>query len=205
MRLVVLISGNGSNLQAILDAVRSGGLDARVELVVSNRKDAYGLVRAAQAAVPTLYFPLKPYTAANRSRDEYDADLAQLVAARQPELVVLAGWMHIFGPAFLDRFPGRVINLHPALPGAFPGAHAIADAYTAYQRGEISHSGCMIHTVIPALDAGPVIAERVVPFEPGDTLDDFEARMHAAEHELIVKAIRLCRPMGMPPGRPRAK
>ena len=194
MRLVVLISGNGSNLQAILDAIGSGGLDAQVSLVVSNRKDAYGLIRAAQAAVPTLYFPLKPYTATKRSRDDYDADLAQRVAERQPDLVVLAGWMHIFGPAFLDRFPGRVINLHPALPGAFPGAHAIVDAYTAYRRGEIRHSGCMVHTVIPALDAGPVIAERVVPFEPGDTLADFEARMHAAEHALIVEAIRLCRP-----------
>jgi len=187
----VLISGAGSNLQAILDACASGALSAQVALVVSNRKAAYGLVRAAQAGVPTLYFPLKPYTDAGQSRAQYDADLAERLASAQPDLIVLAGWMHVFSPAFLSRFPGRVVNLHPALPGMFPGAHAIARAYDAWRRGDIDHSGCMAHLAVPEVDAGPVIAQRIVPFQPGDTLEAYEARMHAAEHELIVEAIRM--------------
>ena len=108
-------------------------------------------------------------------------------------MIVLAGWMHVFSPAFLQHFPDQVINLHPALPGAFPGLHAIERAYDAYRRGEIAHSGCMIHYVIPEVDAGRVIAQAVVPIEPDDSLDAFEARMHAAEHRLIVEALqRLC-------------
>jgi formyltetrahydrofolate-dependent phosphoribosylglycinamide formyltransferase len=191
MRLVVLISGNGSNLQAILDAINAGRFDAKVVLVVSNRKAAYGLIRAARAAISTLYYPLKPYTTSGRSREEYDADLAQQILVQQPDLIVLAGWMHVFSTAFLDRFPGKVINLHPALPGVFPGSDAINRAYEAYQQGEITHSGCMVHSVIPELDAGPVLAQRVVPIHPADTLADFESRMHSAEHEVIVEAVQL--------------
>lgn len=190
-RLVVLISGTGTNLQAILDACAGGALPAQVALVVSNRKAAYGLVRAAQAGVPTLYFPLKPYVDAGKSRPQYDADLAAQVASYEPDLIVLAGWMHVFSPAFLAPFAGRVINLHPALPGMFPGTHAIERAYDAWRRGEIAHSGCMVHLVVPEVDAGPVIAQRIVPFQPDDTLETYEARMHAAEHELIIEAIRL--------------
>lgn len=189
-RLIVLISGSGTNLQAILDACASSALAAQVALVVSNRKAAYGLVRAAQAGVPTLYFPLKPYTDAGRSRADYDADLAARLAPLDPDLIVLAGWMHVFSPAFLSPFAGKVINLHPALPGMFPGTHAIERAYDAWRRGEITHSGCMAHLAVPEVDAGPVIVQRIVPFQPGDTLETFEARMHAAEHELIVEAIR---------------
>lgn len=192
MRLVVLISGSGSNLQAILDATRSGELKAEVVLVVSNHKAAYGLTRAAEAGVPTLYFPLKPYSDAGRPRAEYDADLARQIMSSQPDQIMLAGWMHVLSPAFLDCFPNQVINLHPALPGAFPGVHAIERAFEAFQRGEISQSGCMVHRVVPELDAGPVIAQRVVPFQTDDTLDDYEARMHAAEHELVVEALRIC-------------
>lgn len=189
-RLVVLVSGSGTNLQAILDAITEGHLSAEVVLVISNRRDAYGLARAAQAGVPTLYFPLQPFRAAGRSREAYDAELAEAVSAYQPDLIVLAGWMHVLSPAFLDRFPDRVINLHPALPGNFAGTHAIQRAYNAFQRGEINASGCMIHFVVPEVDAGPVIAQTIVPILSEDTLDDFEARMHAAEHRLIVQAIR---------------
>jgi folate-dependent phosphoribosylglycinamide formyltransferase PurN len=102
---------------------------------------------------------------------------------------VLAGWMHVLSPAFLDRFPGRVINLHPALPGTFPGVEAIRRAYEANQRGEIGESGCMVHYAVPEVDAGAVIAQARVPFIAGETLADFEARMHTAEHRLIVEAI----------------
>ena len=188
-RLVVLISGSGTNLQALIDAVANGRLPAQIVAIFSNRKAAYGLVRAEQAGIPTRYAPLKPYTDAGKSREAYDTDLATQVAQFQPDLIVLAGWMHILSPAFLDQFPRRVINLHPALPGQFAGTDAIGRAYTAYQRGEIDHSGCMVHYAIPEVDAGDVIAQQAVAILPEDTQADFKARMHAAEHELIVDAV----------------
>lgn len=189
-RLAVLISGNGSNLQAIIDAVQAGQLPARIAIVVSNRRAAFGLVRAEQAGIPTLYFPLKPYHDAGRSRAEYDADLAERVTSYAPDLVVLAGWMHVFSPAFLERFPGRVLNLHPALPGCFPGVQAIQRAYEAYQRAEIKRTGVMVHRVVPEVDAGAVVAQAEVPIFPTDTLADLEARIHQTEHRLLVDAIQ---------------
>jgi formyltetrahydrofolate-dependent phosphoribosylglycinamide formyltransferase len=189
-RLVILISGSGTNLQAILDAIGSGHLAAEVALVVSNRKTAYGLKRAEQANIPTLYFPLKIYAEAGLSREAYDIALADRIRMYQPDLIVLAGWMHILSTDFLTRFPQQVINLHPALPGTFPGTDAIRRAYEAYREGSITHSGCMVHYAIPAVDAGPSIAQEVVPLYPDDTLETFEARIHQAEHRLIVEAIR---------------
>ena len=189
-RLVILISGSGSNLQAILDAVADGRITAVPTLVVSNRKEAYGLVRAEAAGVPTAYFPFKPYREAGKTREEYDADLAELIRPYCPNLIILAGWMHILSVAFLGQFPGRVINLHPALPGQFAGTHAIQRAYEAYQRGEIQHTGCMVHLTIPEVDAGPVIAQAEVSILPSDSVADLEERMHRAEHELLVTAVR---------------
>ena len=188
-RLAILISGSGSNLQAIIDAIGAGRLEAQIALVVSNRCEAYGLVRAGQAGIPRLYFPYKPYKDAGRPREEYDADLADQMASFAPDLVVLAGWMHVLSPAFLDRFPGRVLNLHPALPGQFAGTHAIQRAYEAFQRGETDHTGVMVHWVVPEVDAGPVVASVQVPIYPTDSLDDLEARIHLAEHRLLVEAI----------------
>jgi formyltetrahydrofolate-dependent phosphoribosylglycinamide formyltransferase len=188
-RIIVLVSGSGTNLQAIMDAVENGRLQANIALVVSNHQAAYGLTRAENAGIPTLYFPLKPYKNAGKSRQQYDADLVARLKSYQPDLIVLAGWMHILSPAFLDQFPQQVINLHPALPGQFAGTHAIERAFTAYQHGEINHSGCMIHFVIPEVDAGQVIAQIEVPIFPDDSLADFAARMHTAEHQLIVGAI----------------
>lgn len=189
-RLVIMISGSGTNLQAILDVIAQGELDAQVALVVSNRKAAYGLARAAQAGVPTIYFPLKPYTDAGQSRDLYDRDLAERISVLAPDYVVLAGWMHVLSPAFLNCFTRRVINLHPALPGKFPGIDAIARTFEAHQRGEVEVGGCMVHYVIPEVDAGEVIGQVEVPFLPDDTLDSFEARLHDAEHRLLVQSLR---------------
>ena len=112
------------------------------------------------------------------------------MAGYNPDLIVLAGWMHVLSPAFLDRFPLRVLNLHPALPCQFLGTHAIERAYEAFQRGEIDHTGVMVHWVVPEVDAGPVVASAEVPVYPTDTLDDLEARIHAMEHRLLVDAIR---------------
>ncbi|MCL4507541.1 MAG: phosphoribosylglycinamide formyltransferase [Chloroflexi bacterium] len=190
-RLVVMVSGSGTNLQAIMDAIHDGEINAEIALVISNRRAAFGLVRAQSAGIPTLYFPLKAYKDAGKSREEYDHDLAGLVTEHRPDLIVLAGWMHVFDARFLNHFPNQVINLHPALPGTFPGTDAIPKAFEAYRRGEITHSGCMVHYVSPEVDAGPVIGQTTVAIQPEDDLPTFETRLHEAEHRLIVESIKL--------------
>ena len=190
-RLVVLVSGHGSNLQAILDACASGELPARVVAVISDRPGAFGLERARRAGLPALAQPkLK-----TQDRRSYDTELAQLVASYEPDWVVLAGWMRLLSPAFLSRFPSRVVNLHPALPGAFPGIHSIERAHAAFGRGEISYTGVMVHLVPDeGVDSGPLLAQREVPICPGEALEQLEARIHATEHSLLVEALTaLCK------------
>jgi len=190
-KLAVLISGNGSNLQALIDAIRARYLDAEIVVVVSNRKAAQGLQRAEKVGIPTRYHPLKPYTDAGRDRSEYDADLAAILQEYQPEWVILAGWMHILSDDFLQEFPYRVINLHPALPGRFPGANAIEEAFAAFGRGEIKQTGVMVHLVPDEqVDRGPVLAKQEVPIYPSDTLAMLTNRIHQAEHGLLVNALR---------------
>ncbi len=211
-RLVVMASGAGTNLGAILDAIAEGRLDAEVAAVIINRRDAGARLRAEQAGVPVHYRPLSPYreqarptarsgpmtaTASgdrgwDRTADRrcYDADLAEWVAGAEPDLVVLAGWMHLLSSAFLDRFPNRVINLHPALPGRFPGSDAIANAWESFEAGRISRTGAMVHYVPnEGVDDGPPIASVEVPIHAGDTLEVLRRRIHEVEHKLIVSAI----------------
>ena len=186
-RLVVLISGHGSNLQALLDACASGELNAAVVAVISNRSEAFGLERARQVGVPALVLPkLK-----DQDRNTYDARLADLVLAYQPDWVVLAGWMRLLSMSFLSHFPNRVLNLHPALPGAFPGTEAIARAFEAYQRGKIQSTGVMTHLVPDeGVDAGPVLAQIELPITPQDTLETLSERVHQAEHQLLVQTLQ---------------
>jgi formyltetrahydrofolate-dependent phosphoribosylglycinamide formyltransferase len=186
-RLVVLISGTGSNLQAILDACASGELEAEVVSVISNKADAYGLTRARNAEVEAIYFAKH----VNESRQEYDARLADEVTGKQADYIVLAGWMRILSSSFLASFPNRVINLHPALPGTFPGTHAIERAYEAYQRGEIEHTGVMVHLVPDeGVDNGPVLATEIVPIHKEDALEVLETRVHGTEHQLLVNTLK---------------
>lgn len=185
-RLVVLISGEGTNLQAILDACRDAVLPARVTAVFSNRGSAPGLERAHQAGVPAIAFP-KPR---EMDRLAYDRSLAEAVLEYAPDWVVLAGWMRLLSMCFLSQFPGRVVNIHPALPGTFPGVEAIERAYQAWQAGKIDHSGVMVHLVPDeGIDSGPVLAQETVAFQPGDTLDHFASRIHAVEHRLYVETL----------------
>lgn len=186
-KLVILISGNGSNLQAILDACAGNALPASVVAVISNKPNAYGLTRAQNADVPATVLPL----AEGESRPEYDSRLAALVASYEPDYVVLAGWMRLLTTNFLSVFPNRVINLHPALPGMFPGTHSIERAYEAFQRGEIEYTGIMVHLVPDeGVDNGPVLATQTVPIEPSDTLESLEERVHQAEHRLLVETLK---------------
>ena len=185
-RLVVFISGNGSNLQAILDACASGELDAIVVSVVSNKAEAYGLTRARNAGIETIHFPKLE----KESRQEYDTRLAGYVSTCLPDYIILAGWMRILTSNFLNHFPNRVLNLHPALPDTFPGTHAIERAYDAYQRGEIKNTGVMVHLVPDeGVDNGPVLSTEIVPILNDDTLESLEARVHEIEHTLLVNTL----------------
>lgn len=187
VHLVVLISGHGSNLQAILDACASGVLNAQVIAVISNKPDAFGLERAHRSNVTAIAKP----KLRDQDRRAYDAELAELAASFQPDWIVLAGWMRVLSSAFLDHFPQRVINLHPALPGTFPGTHAIERAYTAYQRGEIDRTGVMVHLVPDeGIDNGPVLAQSEVFIHPTDTLESLEARIHQTEHRLLIDTLK---------------
>lgn len=184
--LVVLASGNGSNLQAILDACAAGELAAAVVAVVSDREDAFALERARRCDVPALHLPFEPFRQLPNARRVYDAALAELVGTFEPDWVVLAGWMRLLSMAFLGRFPSRVVNLHPALPGAFPGVHAIERAFAAYQRGEISETGVMVHLVPDeGVDDGPALAWETVPIRPEDTVETLATRIHRTEHRLL--------------------
>jgi len=192
MNLAVLISGSGTNLQAIIDEAEAGQLPgANIAVVVSNRRNAFGLQRAQRHGTPTEIHLLKPYRESGRSREEYDADLAKLLQRYDVEWVVLAGWMHILSMSFLKHYPNHVINLHPALPGQFAGTHAIERALEAYRKGEIKQTGVMVHLVPDeGVDSGPVILQEAVPIFPDDTLATLEARIHAMEHRLLPEAIR---------------
>jgi len=186
-RFVVLISGNGSNLQAVLDACSTGELLAQVVCVISNKAEACGLIRAQKAGVEAVHFP----KLINETRQRYDARLAEFVSSQQPDYVLLAGWMRILSNAFLGKFPNRVINLHPALPGAFPGTHAIERSLEAYLHGEIQHTGVMVHLVPDeGVDNGPVLGKQVVYFKAGENLEDFETRVHKVEHSLLVGTLK---------------
>jgi formyltetrahydrofolate-dependent phosphoribosylglycinamide formyltransferase len=191
-RIAALISGSGTNLQAIIDAIEAGELPGvEISLVVSNRREAYGNKRALQHGIPLVYFPLLPYSKAGRPREDYDGALARIVQSFDAEWIVLAGWMHILTNAFVRHYPNRILNLHPALPGTFPGTDAIERAFEAYQRGEIDRTGVMLHLVPDeAVDAGPVLGQSVIHITPEDTLASLEARIHDSEHRLLVQVLK---------------
>lgn len=172
----VLASGAGSNLQALLDA----GLP--VVAVASNVEDAAALERAATAGIPAAAFPLGRY----RDRAERDVALADWLAQHGVELVVCAGYMHLLTPEFLACFPRRVVNVHPALLPAFPGAHAVADALSA----GVTRTGATVHLVDEGVDTGPVLAQEAVPVLADDTVETLHARIRAVEHRLLPEVVR---------------
>jgi formyltetrahydrofolate-dependent phosphoribosylglycinamide formyltransferase len=185
-RIAVLVSGNGSNLQALLDACRDGRITGRIVGVASNRSGVRALDRARTAGVDTAVVTLDR----GESRESYDARLRDAVAPWRPDVVVLAGFMRILSRVFLDEFTGRVINVHPALPGELPGVGAIERAHAQAVTGERTRSGVMVHLVPDeGVDDGPVLATVEVAVRSDESFDDFAARMHAAEHRLLVDAV----------------
>ncbi|KAI9731047.1 MAG: hypothetical protein M1834_005510 [Cirrosporium novae-zelandiae] len=200
-RITVLISGNGSNLQALIDKAGTPDLPSiTIVKVISNRVKAYGRERARNAGISEEYHNLVKYKKdlypgdEKAAREHYDADLAQMVIRDKPDLVVCAGWMHILAPTFLlplEQAQIPVINLHPALPGKFNGSHAIHRAYEAFQKGEIQETGIMVHYVIKEVDEGTPIKVEKISMIKDEPEENLENRIHQAEWKLIVEGTRM--------------
>ena len=181
--IAVLISGRGTNLQSIIDATTSGRLDAKIAVVISNRADAPGLLRAREAGLEALHVDPRRYG----DRDAYDRALVELLRERKVGLVCLAGFMRLVGPPLLDAFPNRILNIHPSLLPAFRGVDA--------QRLALEHgvrlTGATVHLVTRDLDDGPIVLQAAVPVHDDDTVDTLSARILVEEHRIYPEAIRL--------------
>lgn len=182
-RIGVLISGRGSNLRAILEAVERGELDASIVVVMSNQPEAPGLAHAQAAGIAIEVLEPRAF----RSRAEYDAALVDRLRQHRVELVCLAGFMRLLGPVFTDAFRDAILNVHPSLLPAFPGM----DAQRQALEYGVKVAGCTVHFVNEALDAGPIVLQRAVPVLPDDTVDTLSARILAAEHRIYPEAITL--------------
>ena len=180
--VVVLISGSGSNLQALIDSVAQGDNPARIAAVISNRGDAYGLVRAQTAGTATEVLDHKQFD----GREAFDAALVEAIDGFDPQLVVLAGFMRILTPDFVRRFEGRMLNIHPSLLPKYPGLHTHARALEAGDR----EAGATVHLGTAVLDDGPILGQARVPVQPGDTAATLAARVLKAEHRLYPAALR---------------
>jgi phosphoribosylglycinamide formyltransferase 1 len=183
VKLGVLISGTGSNLQAIIDAILRGDLKAEIRLVVSNRADAQGLERARRHGIETVVIEHRKFP----SREDFDRAVLAALRARSVELVALAGFMRLLSPVMLDAFPGRIMNIHNSLLPSFPGIHGPKDAI---EYG-VKIAGCTVFFVTPGVDVGPVIVQAAVPVMPGDDEQLLAARILQQEHRILPHAISL--------------
>ena len=185
--LVCLISGNGSNLQCIIDNIEQKNINYKLLAIYSNRKNAYGLIRAKHHQIPNHYFP---YKKKEQKRIDYDISLAKHIKSTyNPDIIVCVGWMHILSNDFIINFQ-NIINLHPALPNTFPGSNAIEDAFDSYKIGKITHTGVMIHHVIPKIDSGKVVCKLKVPIFKNDSLNDLKNRVYFSEKVVLIKALK---------------
>ena len=182
-RLGVLISGRGSNLQSLINAVGDGRLNATLSVVVSNREDAGGLERARRAGIETVCVSHQGWP----SRDDYDRALVKELQQRRVDMVCLAGFMRVLGPEMIEAFPNRIVNIHPSLLPSFPGVNAQRQAF---EHG-VKVAGVTVHLVTSELDGGPIILQRVVPVLDTDTVDALAARILAEEHLAYVDAVRI--------------
>jgi phosphoribosylglycinamide formyltransferase 1 len=183
IRVGVLISGDGTNLQAIIDRSTAGELDAEVVCVISNKADAFGLQRAKKHGIASLHLDHRSYS----GRQEYDIALADYLKSFKVDLVVLAGFMRIVTPVLLEAFPNRVMNIHPALLPSFPGLDAQKQALDYGTK----ISGCTVHFVDAGTDTGPIILQTAVPVLEDDTVESLSERIHIEEHRLYPAAIQL--------------
>jgi phosphoribosylglycinamide formyltransferase-1 len=181
--IAVLISGGGTNLQAIIDAIAGNRLDAKIEVVLSNRADAFGLVRAKNHGIPTEILDHKAFP----SREAYDQAIVDLLRARSVQLVALAGFMRLLSPVLVRAFSNRIMNIHPALLPSFPGLHV---QKKALEHG-VRFSGCTVHFVNQECDEGPIIIQAVVPVFPDDSEEQLAERILQQEHRIYPRAIQL--------------
>ena len=181
-RIGVLVSGRGSNLQALLDAARREDLGGEVAVVVSNVEGAFGLERARQAGIPAVFRDHR-----GQKRESYDAEIVEILRAHQVDLVCLAGFMRLLSPVFVRAFPGRIVNIHPALLPAFPGLDAQRQAW---EHGA-KVSGATVHLVDEGLDSGPIVAQEAVSVLSSDTAQTLADRILEAEHRLYPRAVRI--------------
>jgi phosphoribosylglycinamide formyltransferase 1 len=181
--LGVLVSGGGTNLQAIIDAIEEKRLDAAIRVVISNRADAYGLVRAKNHRIETEVLDHKNFS----TREAYDEELVKILRAKGVELVILAGFMRLLSPVLVQAYSNRIMNIHPALLPAFPGLHGQKQAVEYGAR----FSGCTVHFVNEECDQGPIIIQAVVPVFPDDTEQSLSERILAEEHRIYPRAIQL--------------
>jgi len=184
IRIGVLVSGRGSNLQAIIDNIGKGTLSAEIAVVISDQENAYSLERARKHGIPAVHLSAAAY---RRTRDAYDALLAQELQKHGVELVCLAGFMRIITPVLLKTFPNRILNIHPSLLPAFPGLHV---QKAALEHG-VKFSGCTVHFVDEGMDTGPIIVQAVVPILDRDTEDSLSERILKQEHRIYSRAIQL--------------
>jgi phosphoribosylglycinamide formyltransferase 1 len=180
--LGILLSGRGSNFEAIARNVLAGTLPARIALVISNRADAAGLERARTLGFETRFMPSK-----GKDRDAYDQELVAALREREVDLVCLAGFMRLLGPGFVRAFPGRILNIHPALLPAFPGLEAQKQALD----DGVKFTGCTVHLVDEGVDTGPIVRQAVVPVLDDDTVETLSVRILHEEHRIYSEAIRL--------------
>ncbi|MSO55726.1 MAG: phosphoribosylglycinamide formyltransferase [Acidobacteria bacterium] len=185
-RIGALISGRGSNLQAIIDAIAAKQLDAELAVVISNRPDAAGLERARQAGVETVVLDHTD-KARFATREDYDRELVRQLGARQVGLVCLAGFMRLLSPAFIEAFPNAILNIHPSLLPAFPGINA---QYQAWEHG-VKVTGVTVHLVTAELDGGPIVLQQTVPVRDADDAEALAARVLETEHRLYPQAIQI--------------
>lgn len=181
--IAVLISGNGTNLQSIIDAIAANRLDAKIELVLSNRADAFGLLRAKNHGIPNEVLDHKSFP----SREAYDQAIVDLLRARGVQLMALAGFMRLLSPVLISAFSNRIMNIHPALLPSFPGLHV---QKKALEHG-VRFSGCTVHFVNEECDEGPIIIQAAVPVFPDDTEDELAQRILQQEHRIYPRAIQL--------------
>lgn len=182
MRLIVLISGNGSNLQAIIDAIAAKKLTAEIVCVISNRADAFGLERAKKADIPTQVLEKKNF----KDADEYDAALEKIITQYHPNLIILAGFMRILTPTFVQHFAGKIVNIHPSLLPKYPGLHT----HEKVIANKDAEHGVSIHFVTEELDGGPLIAQAKLSVLPTDTLLTLKEKVHNLEHQVYPEVIQ---------------
>lgn len=183
MRIGVLISGSGTNLQAIVDAQKAGELDAEVVVVISSQREAYGLERARKEGIPAVFIDRTKYT----SFREYNKAILDALAEHSADVVAMAGYMRLLGPEVLQAFPDRVFNIHPALLPSFPGASGMHDAFDY----GVKVTGVTVHIANEDFDAGPIVAQAAVVIAEDDTVESLEAKIHEVEHRLYPGALQL--------------